>query len=161
MREIQGYFEGVSILSDKTAPCHDWHGAVLFCDMTAVSYTHLAGYTDGTVRPNAKNTRAEVAMIFYRLLDEDVRAANESSTNTFSDVTENMWCNTAVSTIARLKIVKGRSAENFDPNAPITRAEFATICARFDHSSVEGTESFSDIHGHWAEKLSVPSTRCV
>ena len=116
-------------------------------------FAYVAGYTDGTVRPNAKITRAEVAMIFYRLLDEDVRAANESSTNTFSDVTENMWCNTAVSTIARLKIVKGRSAENFDPNAPITRAEFATICARFDHSSVEGTESFSDIHGHWAEKF--------
>ena len=116
-------------------------------------FAYVAGYTDGTVRPNAKITRAEVAMIFYRLLDEDVRVANESSTNTFSDVTENMWCNTAVSTIARLKIVKGRSAENFDPNAPITRAEFATICARFDHSSVEGTESFSDIHGHWAEKF--------
>ena len=116
-------------------------------------FAYVAGYTDGTVRPNAKITRAEGAMIFYRLLDEDVRAANESSTNTFSDVTENMWCNTAVSTIARLKIVKGRSAENFDPNAPITRAEFATICARFDHSSVEGTESFSDIHGHWAEKF--------
>ena len=116
-------------------------------------FAYVAGYTDGTVRPNAKITRAEVAMIFYRLLDEDVRAANESSTNTFSDVTENMWCNTAVSTIARLKIVKGRSAENFDPNAPITRAEFATICARFDHSSVEGTESFSDTHGHWAEKF--------
>ena len=34
MREIQGCFEGVSILSDKTAPCHDWHGAVLYYSMT-------------------------------------------------------------------------------------------------------------------------------
>lgn len=116
-------------------------------------FAYVAGYTDGTVRPNAKITRAEVTMIFYRLLDEDVRAANESNTNTFSDVTETMWYNTAISTIARLEIVKGRSVENFDPNAPITRAEFATICARFDHSSVEGTESFSDIHGHWAKEF--------
>ena len=116
-------------------------------------FAYVAGYTDGTVRPNAKITRAEVAMIFYRLLDEDARVANENDSNAFSDVTDGMWFNTAVSTISRLDIVKGRSTEIFDPNAPITRAEFATICARFDHSSVEGTESFSDIHGHWAEKF--------
>ena len=114
-------------------------------------FAYVAGYTDGTVRPNAKITRAEVAMIFYRLLDEDVRAANETDSNSFSDVTNGMWFNTAVSTIARLGIVKGRSAEIFDPNAPITRAEFATVCARFDHSSVESDKSFFDIHGHWAE----------
>ena len=116
-------------------------------------FAYVAGYTDGTVRPNAKITRAEVAMIFYRLLDEDVRVANENDSNAFSDVTDGMWFNTAVSTISRLGIVKGRSTEIFDPNAPITRAEFATICARFDHSKVESTESFSDIHGHWAEKF--------
>ena len=114
-------------------------------------FAYVAGYTDGTVRPNAKITRAEVAMIFYRLLDEDVRAANETDSNSFSDVTNGMWFNTAVSTIARLGIVKGRSAEIFDPNAPITRAEFATVCARFDHSSVESDKCFFDIHGHWAE----------
>ena len=114
-------------------------------------FAYVAGYTDGTVRLNAKITRAEVAMIFYRLLDEDVRAANETDSNSFSDVTNGMWFNTAVSTIARLGIVKGRSAEIFDPNAPITRAEFATVCARFDHSSVESDKSFFDIHGHWAE----------
>ena len=116
-------------------------------------FAYVAGYTDGTVRPNAKITRADVAMIFYRLLDEDARVANENDSNAFSDVTDGMWFNTAVSTISRLDIVKGRSTEIFDPNAPITRAEFATICARFDHSSVEGTESFSDIHGHWAERF--------
>ena len=116
-------------------------------------FAYVSGYPDGTVRPNAEITRAEVAMIFYRLLDEDVRAANERNHSTFSDVTDGMWFNTAVSTIARLDIVKGRSTEIFDPNAPITRAEFATICARFDHSKVESTESFSDIHGHWAEKF--------
>ena len=114
-------------------------------------FAYVSGYPDGTVRPNAEITRAEVAMIFYRLLDEDVRAANESNHSTFSDVTDGMWFHTAVSTIARLGIVKGRSAGIFDPNAPITRGEFATVCARFDHSKAEHAESFSDIHGHWAE----------
>ena len=114
-------------------------------------FAYVAGYTDGTVRPNAEITRAEVAMIFYRLLKEEVRTANESSANTFNDVTGDMWCNTAISTITRLEIVKGRSSEVFDPDAPITRAEFAAVCARFDHSKVEIRSKVSDIHGHWAE----------
>lgn len=88
---------------------------------------YIAGYTDGTVGPNNKITRAEVAMIFYRLLKDDVRAANETSQNSFTDVTEGMWHNTAISTISRLGIVVGRSTGIYDPNAPITRGEFATI----------------------------------
>ena len=114
-------------------------------------YAYVAGYTDGTVRPLNDITRAEVAMIFYRLLKEDVREAEQTTQNTFTDVTEEMWCNTAISTIARLGIVQGRSATVFDPNAPITRAEFATICARFDTSVIQGTEIFSDIEGCWAK----------
>ncbi len=37
------------------------------------------------------------------------------------------------------------------PNAPITRAEFAAICARFDTSKHDGDSNFTDISGHWAE----------
>lgn len=114
-------------------------------------FAYIAGYTDGTVRPNNDITRAEVAMIFYRLLKDETRNANESSRNTFTDVSEGMWCNTAISTIAHLGIVKGRSTEIFDPNAPITRAEFATICARFDQSFIKQGNHFPDISGHWAE----------
>ena len=62
-----------------------------------------------------------------------------------------MWCNTAISTMAKLGIVKGRSQEHFDPDAPITRAEFAAICARFDTSKRDGDSDFTDIAGHWAE----------
>ena len=40
------------------------------------------------------------------------------------------------------------------PNAPITRAEFAAIAARFVSSDVtdDGTGDFSDTAGHWAAK---------
>ena len=114
-------------------------------------FAYVEGYTDGTVRPNNKITRAEVAMIFYRLLEEDVRNTNKINTNTFSDVTEEMWFNTAISTIAKLGIVSGRSMDIFDPNAPITRAEFAAICARFDHSDIEFSGHFSDVEQHWAK----------
>ena len=41
--------------------------------------------------------------------------------------------------------------DRFDPDANITRAEFAAICARFDDSGVDGITTFTDTVGHWAE----------
>ena len=90
-------------------------------------FSYVDGYPDGMVRPNNKITRAEVAMIFYRLLEDDVRSANESQVNFFGDVAQGVWFNTAVSTISRLGIMEGRTAGIFAPNEPITRAEFATV----------------------------------
>ena len=114
-------------------------------------FAYVIGYADGTVRPLDNISRAEVATIIFRLLDPEVRDEYLTTTNTFKDVNEGMWCNTAISTLARLGIVYGRSAQIFDPDASITRAEFAAICARFDDSGIEADSSFSDISGHWAE----------
>lgn len=113
-------------------------------------FAYVVGRNDGLVHPEANITRAEVATIFFRLLDPEVRAANLTKVNTFADVNEGMWCNTAISTMAKLGIVNGRSADTFDPNAFITRAEFAAIAARFDSSSVSELANFTDINGHWA-----------
>lgn len=115
-------------------------------------YAYVVGYSDGTVRPNANISRAEVATIFFRLLKEEVRDGNLTAENTFADVTDGQWHNKAISTMAKLGVVKGRNAEAFDPNAPITRAEFATICARFDKTQISTGSNFTDISGHWAEK---------
>ena len=115
-------------------------------------YAYVVGYSDGTVRPNANISRAEVATIFFRLLKEDVRDGNLTAENTFADVTDGQWHNKAISTMAKLGVVKGRNAEAFDPDAPITRAEFATICARFDKTQISTSSNFTDISGHWAEK---------
>ena len=115
-------------------------------------YAYVQGYSDGTVRPNDNITRAEAATLFFRLLKDEIRDENLSDTNTFADVTEEMWCNKAISTMALLGIVKGRTEACFDPNAPITRAEFAAICARFDQSDVIGRSTFTDIDNHWAKE---------
>ena len=114
-------------------------------------YAYVVGYSDGTVRPNANISRAEVATIFFRLLKKEVRDGNLTTENIFADVTNGQWHNKAVSTMAKLGIVKGRRADSFDPDASITRAEFAAICARFNTKPVENSGSFSDISGHWAE----------
>ena len=115
-------------------------------------FAYVVGYKDGNVRPQGNITRAETAAIFFRLLKEEVRSENLSKHNDFADVTEDSWYNTAVSTMAGMNILKGRTANSFVPQAPITRAEFAAICARFDSGRAEENSSFTDISGHWAEK---------
>ena len=114
-------------------------------------FAYVVGYQDGCVHPNALITRAETATIFFRLLKDDVRDDNLRTSNTFADVSNDYWANTAISTMAGLGIVQGRSSTAFDPNASITRAEFAAICARFDTGKSSGTQTFSDIKGHWAQ----------
>ena len=114
-------------------------------------FAYVVGYQDGCVHPNALITRAETATIFFRLLKDEVRDGNLRTSNTFADVADHYWANTAISTMAGLGIVQGRSSTAFDPNASITRAEFAAICARFDTGKSSGTQTFSDIKGHWAQ----------
>ena len=115
-------------------------------------YAYIQGYADGTVRPNASITRAQVATIFFRLLDEDVREEYLTTSNRFPDVDEDYWANTAISTMAALGVINGRNNGTFDPGAYITRAEFAAICSRFDDSGVTGVSTLTDISGHWAEE---------
>ena len=114
-------------------------------------FAYIVGYEDGTVRPNANISRAEVAAIFFRLLKDDVRDDNLTANSVFTDVAFGKWYNKSISTMAKIGIVKGRTANTSVPNAPITRAEFAAICSRFDRSDVEVQSNFNDISGHWAE----------
>ena len=114
-------------------------------------FAYVIGYPDGKVHPKGNISRAETATIFFRLLKADIRDRNLTADNEFSDVSDGQWHNKAISTMAKLGIVKGRRADRFDPDASITRAEFAAICARFNTKPVENSGSFSDISGHWAE----------
>ena len=114
-------------------------------------FAYVIGYPDGKVHPKGNISRAETATIFFRLLKADIRDGNLTADNDFSDVSDGQWHNKAISTMAKLGIVKGRRADRFDPDASITRAEFAAICARFNTKPVENSGSFSDISGHWAE----------
>ena len=115
-------------------------------------FAYVIGYKDGNVRPYGLISRAETTTIFFRLLKDSVRDGNLLTSNTYTDVADDYWANTAISTMTGLGIVQGRSADTFDPKAPITRAQFAAICARFDTGKSSGTQSFTDIKGHWAEK---------
>lgn len=114
---------------------------------------YIVGYEDGTVRPQNNITRAEVATIFFRLLTEESRGIYWSQTNPYSDVTGSAWYNNAVSTMANAGIIAGYPDGTFKPNAPITRAEFATIAARFSGQLAVGSGGFTDVSAsHWAAR---------
>ena len=98
-------------------------------------YSYLIGYSDGTVRPNGKITRAEVATIFFRLLDDDTRAKYWSSKNDFSDISADKWYNNAVSTLCNMGVIGGYADGTFRPDAPISRAEFAKIAVSFTQNN--------------------------
>ena len=114
-------------------------------------FAYIVGYPDGNVKPGSSITRAEVATIFFRLLTEDVRTANSTQANSLSDVSRGQWFNHAISTLSSMGIVKGNPDGTFNPDAPITRAEFAAIAARFDDKDTNTTSNFSDIASHWAK----------
>lgn len=114
-------------------------------------YAYLLGYEDGTVHPNGSISRAEVATVLFRLLKDDVRMQNLTKDNAYSDVSDTAWYAAAVSTLSKMGVISGYPDGTFRPNAPITRAEFAAMIARFDETAKSADTPFTDISGHWAE----------
>ncbi|KAF5045832.1 S-layer homology domain protein [anaerobic digester metagenome] len=115
-------------------------------------FAYVIGYPEGDVRPLNNITREEVAMIFYRLLTDESRNNLLSDSNPFTDLENHGWSNRAISTLFNAGIIKGYPDGTFKPSDPISRAEFATIAAKFDKLELGSTSKFTDIFGHWAEK---------
>lgn len=115
-------------------------------------FAYMIGYENGTVRPLGQITRAEVATIFFRLMDDSFRSQYWSTASGFSDVAAGKWFNNAVSTGVNAGKLTGYPDGTFRPNQSITRAEFAAIAVRFLSDEVQGVSggSFSDTAGHWA-----------
>ena len=119
----------------------------------AEHFAYIIGYEDDTVRPLNNITRAEAVTIFFRLMTDEHRAANWSTTNSFSDVNVGNWFNNAVSTVQKAGALEHFAQDaSFLPNQAITRAEFASIAAGFvsDEITGENVGNFSDTDGHWA-----------
>ena len=120
-------------------------------------YAYIVGYEDGTIRPQASITRAEVATIFFRMLRDEIRALHWTTNNAYSDVPSEQWYNNAVSVLSKMQILSGLSNGEFRPDAPITRAEMAAVTTEFmrlDGAAppAGNTITFSDVGSHWAKE---------
>ena len=115
-------------------------------------FQYVQGYPDGTVGPERNITRAEATVIFFRLLQDHVRAELLTAENEFPDVKLDDWFNLGVSTMEAGGFVSGYEDGYFRPNGKITRAELATIISNFDDLEPATENKFADVEGHWAEK---------
>lgn len=128
-------------------------GIVLPKDLNSLDhYQYIYGYPDGTIRPLAKLTRAEVTTIFYRLLIDKKRDAIFTKTNNFTDVNEKDWYNKAVSSMTKGNYLSGYKDGRFLGDKVMTRAEFFALATRFLPSR-SGKINFKDVpNNHWAKE---------
>lgn len=114
-------------------------------------FAFLVGYTGGTFGPERDMTRAEVTTMFARLLTEQIEA-DKTYSNTFTDVPKGYWAANYIGYMQQFGIITGYSDGSFRPDAPVTRAEFATIASRFEKLT-EGSKSFADVPDtYWAAR---------
>ena len=87
----------------------------------------IAGYEDGSFRPNAPITRAEFAAIATRFFAERGVTYNEGL---FADITGDEWFADVVAAAAERGLLGGYSDGTVRPNATITRAESCAVVNR-------------------------------
>ena len=114
---------------------------------------YIKGFSDGTFRPYGNVTRAQVAIMFYRLLKNQ----NVSGTASFRDMTGNEWYAEAVYTLAKLGVIQGYKDGAFHGNDSISRAAFTAIACRFlkvNGQPLPDSVRFSDVpESHWAHEV--------
>ncbi|MEG1880197.1 MAG: S-layer homology domain-containing protein, partial [Oscillospiraceae bacterium] len=111
---------------------------------------YLRGYPDNTIRPESNITRAEVSLVFFRLL-ENSSAIPTVDDIKFSDVSMKDWYGLAIGTLNKLGIIDGYEDGTFRPDEPMTREEAATVAIKFDGLEKVQENPFVDIDDtRWA-----------
>ncbi len=109
---------------------------------------YIGGYADGTFRPDAPITRAEVCKILDALLVEKAGTV----TTEFSDVAEGKWYTGPIAELQGAGWIGGYKDGTFRPDEYITRAEFVTILSRTGaHTDIGTDRTFTDVpESFWA-----------
>ena len=114
---------------------------------------------EGYIRPGDKFrpydalTRAEMACLLYRMLDDEQKRDSFVGYDCKFidvDIPQNTWYGRALMNLDLLGIVKGYEDGTFRPNQPVSRAEFVVLLSRI-HELEAGEKSFPDVpKTHWA-----------
>ncbi|MDO4792548.1 MAG: S-layer homology domain-containing protein [Filifactor alocis] len=112
---------------------------------------YIAGYPDGTVKPSAQITRAEVSAIFARIMLEQM-VDGKAYPSQFKDVAGGKWYSDYIGFLQDFSVLSGYPDGSFKPNNKITRAEFAVIVSKFFELKTTNNK-FADVkENHWAKK---------
>lgn len=117
-----------------------------------INKPYMTGYPDGTFKPNGSITRAEMAVVYTKILGMDIDVKSQK----FDDVTKAHWSYGYVNNIVTTGIFTGYNDGMFKPDQPITRGELAATFSKFwlyrnidvDDSPVD----LMDVKNHWASK---------
>ncbi|MFC5604812.1 S-layer homology domain-containing protein [Sporosarcina koreensis] len=91
---------------------------------------YINGFDDGTFRPDAKMTRAEIS----KILDLSYKLPLEAKLdNPFVDVSNSAWYADHIRSLVENKVTKGRTANTYEPNANVTRAQIASFVVRSEN----------------------------
>lgn len=117
-----------------------------------VSIPYIQGYADGTFRPNASVTRAQMASMLARhLTNNEIPTASPS----FKDTAKH-GAKDAIEYVKAQGLFQGTTATTFQPNGTITRAQMAAVVVRWmEQQGAELTfdtkSTFTDVKAnHWA-----------
>ncbi len=105
----------------------DWHWSYDVMK-EAVENGILRGYPDGTIRPDAPVSRAEVAVVLDRLIGTSMSGGGDGEI--FRDVDSGSWAYSSIMRLGSLGIVRGVADEQYAPERKVTRAEMATMVDR-------------------------------
>lgn len=108
---------------------------------------YVVGYPDGTFGPERNITRAEAVAMFTRLVRGKVETT--SRTTRYSDA-NNQWYSDALNYATEKGYISGYANGKFDPNANMTREEFAQMLSKYVSENVKKAEdntliSFKDV----------------
>lgn len=101
--------------------------AVIDCSRSA----KLQGYGDGQLHEDAPLSRAQMAVIVYRLLDDESMAVLSAPSSSFTDVDADAWYAPSVLALADAGVVGGTGNGYFAPDSPTTWAQLLTVLGRF------------------------------
>ncbi len=128
-------------------------------DLALANY--LTGHPDNTFRPEQPVTRAEFVALLVRIMGwQETEATDQASPATaankpFADM-KGHWATELITLAHNQGIVNGDQANNFKPEAKVSRAEMAAILTRVlalkQLSTTTATAvEFKDINHHWAK----------
>lgn len=119
------------------------HGGIILDTKTPLV---LHGYNDGQLHENDPMTRAQIAVLLYRALD-DSSATGEALT--FADVERGAWYYDAVSALSSAGIVNGCGGQ-FNPSGTLTYGQLIAILTRFVDAKTAPMPDSISYQSHWS-----------
>jgi hypothetical protein len=122
MNTLKRQEEGVELTFTDSAKIGAWAQKAV---AQAVQAGIINGYEDGSFRPDAEITRAEMAAMIASALSLALESTTSTDFTDDKDIPE--WAKGAVAAVKKLDLVEGKGTNEFDPNAKTTRGEAVTV----------------------------------